>query len=327
MSILQSYLPRDITIAFVVAGLAVFAVASGFVITRLRPVWLARLTAWAMVLGVLVAVERLTATEGAGLRMLALISVGLMAMKATVSVETVAAGGGALPFFRWLAFTFGWFGMQPRVFAKRADKPLAGVAPLIRFASWRIVLGACLMGLAWFAFRRTGSAVLATALALPGVSLILHFGVLNLAAAWWRMVGFDCKPLFREPLRSQSLAEFWGRRWNMAFSEMTSIAVYRPLSARFGKLPATLVAFLMSGLLHEMAISLPVRAGFGLPLLYFFVHGALVLVERELARRGRPVGGVWGRVWTIAWLVAPMPILFHPPFLRGVVWPLIGIDP
>ena len=37
--------------------------------------------------------------------------------------------------------------------------------------------------------------------------------------------------------------------------------------------------------------------------------------------------GVWrfGRVWTIGWLIAPLPILFPPPFLTGVVWSLIGI--
>jgi alginate O-acetyltransferase complex protein AlgI len=89
----------------------------------------------------------------------------------------------------------------------------------------------------------------------------------------------------------------------------------------------TLAAFLFSGLLHELAISLPVRAGFGLPLLYFAIHGALMLTERGLERAGRPVyrrPGL-GRAWTTFWLVAPLPILFHRPFLRGVVWPILGI--
>jgi hypothetical protein len=31
-------------------------------------------------------------------------------------------------------------------------------------------------------------------------------------------------------------------------------------------------------------------------------------------------------VWVLGWLAVPVPILFHPPFLRGVVWPLIGMD-
>ena len=84
-----------------------------------------------------------------------------------------------------------------------------------------------------------------------------------------------------------------------------------------------------SGLLHELAISVPVRAGYGLPLGYFALHGVLLMVEGRLARSGRPIDGrPWiGRAWTLAWLLVPVPILFHRPFLAGVVWPLIGIEP
>ena len=103
---------------------------------------------------------------------------------------------------------------------------------------------------------------------------------------------------------------------------MTSIAVYRPLASRLGRGPALLAGFAMSGLLHEMAISLPVRAGFGLPLAYFLIQGGLVAGERALAARGRPVAGPLGRAWTLFWLVAPLPLLFHRPFLAGVAWPL-----
>jgi hypothetical protein len=49
-------------------------------------------------------------------------------------------------------------------------------------------------------------------LLLPGLSLVLHFGVFNLLAGAWRLAGVDCRPLFLAPLESTSLAEFWGRR-------------------------------------------------------------------------------------------------------------------
>jgi len=191
----------------------------------------------------------------------------------------------------------------------------------------RLVLGLALVAGARLAWSTTGSLLLATALALPGLSFILHFGIFNLVAGAWRYGGVDVHALFRAPLLSRSLAEFWGRRWNLAFSEMTSIGVYRPLRAAVGKPPALVVAFLFSGLLHELAISLPVRAGFGLPLLYFAIHGALMLVERGLERADRPVyrRAAVGRAWTAFWLVAPLPILFHRPFLRGVVWPILGV--
>src|SRR5205085_907184 len=109
------------------------------------------------------------------------------------------------------------------------------------------------------------------------------------------------------------LAEFWAKRWNLAFSEMTAIALYRPLASSVGKTPALVLSFLFSGAIHEVVVSLPVRAGYGLPFAFFTIHGALVAVERRLARAGHPVERSWlGRVWTVIWLVAPVPLLFHP---------------
>jgi hypothetical protein len=88
------------------------------------------------------------------------------------------------------------------------------------------------------------------------------------------------------------------------------------------------MSFLFSGLLHELAISVPVEAGYGLPLLYFTLHGGLVLLERRLegTAAALPRWGWLGRAWTCGWLVLPLPILFHRPFLAGVVWPLIGMS-
>jgi D-alanyl-lipoteichoic acid acyltransferase DltB (MBOAT superfamily) len=169
--------------------------------------------------------------------------------------------------------------------------------------------------------------VLVTILLLPGLSLLIHFGLFNVLAGLWRLCGADCRALFRDPLKSTSLHEFWSRRWNLAFSQMTALSVFRPLKGIVGDRMATMSAFLFSGLLHELAISLPARSGYGLPLLYFALHATAMYIENALARAGSPVDSVrWiGRLWTMAWLVLPLPILFHQPFLRGCVWPLIGL--
>ncbi|WP_267900995.1 MBOAT family protein [Cohnella endophytica] len=167
----------------------------------------------------------------------------------------------------------------------------------------------------------------ATALLLTGLSFAGHFGLLNIWAGVWRWAGFDCQQLFRNPAMSRSLNEFWSKRWNLAFSEMTTLGVYRPLIGVVGKNGAAFASFLFSGILHELAISLPVRQSFGMPLFYFVIHGAGIVIERTLEKWDLPVSGVpWlGRIWTFVWLVLPVPLLFNPSFLKSIIWPIIGI--
>jgi len=313
-------------VATIVAALFAVLLAGGILACQ-GPVRASRAAAWILLLVCVAGVERLTSSEPAGVRMLALIVAALLPLKILVAVEERAQGGAPLTFGRWLEFAAGWIGMQPAFFARSRQGPLRGAGALLARGATHVALGAVLILAARFAWTSTHSRLLATVLLLPGLSLFVHFGLCSLLAGFWRTRGVPCDALFRAPLRSTSLSEFWGRRWNLAFSEMTAIAVYRPLSPRVGRGAALFASFLVSGLLHEMAISLPVRAGFGLPLLYFAIHGALVLVERALARAGRPLNGALGRIWTLAALALPLPLLFHRPFLEGIVWPLIGIEP
>jgi hypothetical protein len=160
-----------------------------------------------------------------------------------------------------------------------------------------------------------------------GFSFVVHFGALNLCTGLWRAAGFDAYALFRSPQRSQTLGEFWSRRWNVGFSEMTAIGVARPIGSGLGRGGAVMLGFLFSGLLHELVISVPVMAGWGMPTGYFLLHGVLVLIEEALRRAGRPLRGVAGRVWTFFWLIAPLPLLFHEAFVREIVWAMAGIAP
>jgi alginate O-acetyltransferase complex protein AlgI len=318
----------------IVGIILVGVILAGLGISRLPARWYARLAAWLVTVGGTVVVERLCRDEPAGVRMLAIIAALLVGMKGVVTVEARADGMAAIPALWWLGFAALWPGMRPMIFGK-ADGRRHGAWPLI---GWGIVLGglglifALVAWLVWHqgrpALSDTVALVLATLLLLPGLSLILHFGVFNVLAGLWQLAGVDARPLFRAPLAARSLGDFWSRRWNLAFSEMTALAIYRPLSAGVGRKAAVLASFLGSGLLHELAISVPVLAGFGLPMLYFLLHGALVLGERGQDRSGRGVSGWgwWSHVWVLGWLALPAPILFHPPFLRGVIWPLIGIE-
>ena len=300
----------------------------GFVVARVRPLWFAHLCSWALVLAGVVGSERLNTQEPAGFRMLAIIGALLYGMKAVVSVEVQTHGARPLSIGRWLGFAALWPGMRPGPFARRAAASLPEVRQLFLGGSARLLTGLAMVVLARLAWVLTSSRLLATPPLLVGLSLIVHFGAFDVLAAAWRWQGVDCQRLFRSPLRSTNLREFWGRRWNLAFSEMTAIAIYQPLVRVAGRGPALAASFLGSGLLHELAISVPVRAGYGLPMAYFMLHGILMTVEARLAKANRPIDRVpwFGRVWTLAWLLAPLPILFHRPFLAGVVWPLIGLE-
>ncbi|MFN7975465.1 MAG: membrane bound O-acyl transferase family-domain-containing protein [Acidobacteriota bacterium] len=320
---MSAYTPTPGVAAALVAALAV-VLALGLAIDRLSPHRrLARILAWTLVVAAIVFSERITSAEPAGVRMLAVIGMLLYSMKALVSIESEKRLGA----LRWLAFAALWPGMRPGLFARAGGPRRDGAWKLVRAGTVRLAIGIALIAASRAVWLLTGSRVAATVSMLPGLSLVLHFGLFNLAAGGWRLLGVDASPLFKAPMLSTSLAEFWGRRWNLAFSEMTATGIYRPLSGVAGKPTALVAAFIASGLFHELAISVPVKRGFGLPLLYFAIHAALMSIERALEARGKPIGRrAWiGRTWTIFWLVVPMPILFHPPFLAGAIWPLVGI--
>jgi alginate O-acetyltransferase complex protein AlgI len=326
---MSAYLPQGaVDLAGTVAILLII-IGVGLGVARVRPLRLARLFAWALVLGGVAIAERWNAQEPAGFRMLAIIGALLYGMKTVVAVEVQAHGARPLSIGRWLGFAALWPGMRPGPFARRANAPLPGYRRIFLGGSARILIGLALLALARLAWVLTSSRLLATLPLLIGISLIVHFGAFDILTATWRWLGVDCQRLFRAPLQSTNLREFWGRQWNLAFSEMTAIAIYQPLVRVAGRGPALATSFLGSGLLHELAISVPVRAGYGLPLTYFILHAVLMRVEERLATANRPIDRVpaVGRVWTFVWLLVPLPILFHRPFLAGVVWPLIGLEP
>jgi alginate O-acetyltransferase complex protein AlgI len=331
---MSGYVPHDPLIIAVVVGWLAAVLFVGLLLTRLRSLVFARAAAWLLAVGAVVGVERLTAAEPAGVRMLAIIAALLGTMKALVSVEDRAAGGPRLALQQYFMFATGWPGMRPAAFANVPGPPRHGWAEFVGRGLRHVSAGALVVALAWLtgSFPSAGAEspmrlLLVTILLLPGLSLLLHFGVFDVLAGFWRLVGADCHALFRAPLKSTSLSEFWGRRWNLAFSHMAAVTVFRPLKGVVGRQAAMMAAFLFSGGLHELAISVPVRAGYGLPMLYFVLHAVALQMESALSRRGRPIDSVrWaGRLWTLAWLLLPLPLLFHRPFLRGCVWPLIGL--
>ena len=161
---------------------------------------------------------------------------------------------------------------------------------------------------------------------MVGLVLILHFGIFNLLALAWQQAGVDVKPIMQKPLKSRALSELWGKRWNLGFRKLTHTWVFQPLSNRFGPVIATLGAFAASGLLHDLVISVPAGAGYGLPTAYFLVQGIGVIAERSKTGQRFGLGhGTRGWLWTALIAAGPVYALFHPWFVVRVIDPFLRV--
>jgi hypothetical protein len=265
------------------------------------------------------------------LKMLVLISITFIVMKIIVTIESYRTKPFALSTKQWLMFCFGWAGMRPQLFEYYGQRQLEGGREMIFFGLKRIIVGVLLLCLAHqLIFLNTNPTVvywLTSVVLLVAFSLILHFGLLSISAGILRFKGVNAGYLFKSPLKSRSLTEFWSKRWNLAFSEMVAIVIFKPLKNKIGQIGAVLAGFAFSGILHELALSLPVSTGYGLPFLYFLIQGILVILEKVLLNHQiyilqRPV---IGKIWTLFWVIVPAPLLFHDAFIQQVVWPLAGI--
>ena len=222
--------------------------------------------------------------------------------------------------FRATAYLVAWPGMDAARFHSPDPAPVVPVLTLLRRAALavvRILLGAFLL---FAVAHRIHEPILTGWVGMTGLILMLHFGLFALLSLGWRALRVDAAPIMDAPLRSTSVAEFWGRRWNGAFNDLALGLVFRPMARRTGIAIATFSAFAVSGLLHETVISLPAGAGFGLPTAYFLVQGLAVLLQRKsVALRGAFSG------WLFTMLVVAGPAfwLFHPPFIRRVILPFM----
>jgi hypothetical protein len=141
-----------------------------------------------------------------------------------------------------------------------------------------------------------------------------------------RSFGVNAEPIMTAPFRARSLAEFWSTRWNTAFSTPVRRLVLLPLARRIGLSGAGFLVFLISGLLHELVISLPARGGFGLPTLYFVLQGTGVAIERSPIGRGCGLrDGFKGRLFVILFTVGPLYWLFHSVFAHRVIVPFLTV--
>jgi hypothetical protein len=209
-------------------------------------------------------------------------------------------------------FAFGWVGMNPREWDTSLEASLNPPRGITRFSAGGMALlgGAILL---WGIARRFPHPLAAGWCGMVGLVLMLHFGLFRMLADYWRTRGHAVVPLMNEPAHARTIAEFWGQRWNRAFRDLVHPLVLRPLHRRYGPTPVLLACFVVSGLVHELVISVPAGAGYGLPFGYFMLQAAGQLIERRYHLRS------W--FFTHAFTLLPVGLLFHPPFVRQVMLP------
>lgn len=277
-----------------------------------------RLLAWAPPLLVVLTALRYGTGWPAPLRLAVTTLVLYAALKATAILrQSPGELLRASPAGR-LAYLTVWPGMSLAPFQARASSHPDGRRWLRRGLICMAIGGLAMLALARWT-PRLADGLLGWA-GIGALLLTVHLGYADVLSGLLRHAGFPVRRLFDDPLASRSLTEFWSQRWNLAFVEMDRL-LFVPLLRQLGPMGSLIGVFVVSGLLHELAIGFPAGAGWGLPSCYFLLHGVLVTLERHLLRPQR-WPGVLARMWTWSWLLVPLPLLFHTPFRQALVVPL-----
>lgn len=204
--------------------------------------------------------------------------------------------------------------------AWRAASPLAARA-LLRHTVINLLL---LAALRWGYWNLVGTFQLqGMMLSYLAVPLLLATG----EAAWgvlslvWLATGQRLPQLHRSPFLAEGIADFWGRRWNLWFSDWFRYVFVSRWRDRPGL--AVWTVFAVSGAMHEWVINVPFnlltgRAPFGTMMLYFLLQAAGLMMERRFLRkcpRSRVALG-WATVF------GTVPLLINEGLLRALLlWP------
>jgi len=227
-----------------------------------------------------------------------------------------------VPPWKHAAYLFAWPGLDAESFLTKcpAEPPTrADWLSGLRNATFGVML---LFGLARVV--SPSNPYVAGWIGMVGIVLLLHFGLFHLLSCWWRRAGLEARPLMHNPIASVSLGEFWGRRWNTAFRDLTHRFLFRPMTRRVGVRQGIAAGFLFSGLVHDLVISLPARGGYGGPTAFFLLQGAGMLFERSATGRTLGLAHGWrGWLFAMLLLVVPAPVLFHPPFVERIILPFM----
>lgn len=184
----------------------------------------------------------------------------------------------------------------------------AGLFAVARFAYWRVV----------DAFELRGAVLSYLVVPFPlMLGEVLHCLIVLL----WLPSGHLLPTLFRNPFAATSLADFWGRRWNLWFVDWFRYVIFDRMRSR--PAAALLLVFAVSGWMHELVVNLPLwwltrRNLFGTMMFYFMLQGIGVWFEHRVLSGRRTARRLFA--WTM--VIGPVPLMLNEGLLRGFgLWP------
>ena len=176
--------------------------------------------------------------------------------------------------------------------------------PLFYFANWQLQ-------------ARFGlPAPVRSYLGIPGVCLLGELLGCSVGL-FWSWSGRVLPGILNEPWQARGIADFWGNRWNLWFSDWFRFVIFNRLRHR--PVVALFAVFGVSGLMHEWVVNLPLflLTGtnlFGSMMAYFLLQAAGALLERRISKTRS------GARRSLAWLVVfiPAPLVINEGLLRAV---------
>jgi alginate O-acetyltransferase complex protein AlgI len=237
------------------------------------------------------------------LRLLCMLGIVLPIVRTAAFLRQLADGLRPRSLIGFFAYVFLWPGISYEGFDRRLPEPPLHTGGNF-LEAWLFLMGGIAAFAASSVFGR-GESTLWNYVALFSVLSIVHMGFIEVLADGFRLTGLNPGSLFRRPLLAASLRDFWSNRWNLAFVDMNRLFIMKPLKNKVPRGALVLMIFLLSGMVHELAISFPARMWPGLPTLYFLFQGFGFLIEKN-----------WPRPLVLAWIILPAPVLFPPGFVN-----------
>jgi len=145
------------------------------------------------------------------------------------------------------------------------------------------------------------------------VVYVTFSGLWDIIAGTAALIGISISPMFDAPPLARNPRDFWGRRWNLWFTQSAHRLLFVPLGGRDRPLLAVSAVFVVSALLHEVIVMLGLKTFDGRMLLFFSIHG-LATIGFTLVRQRWPTP--WPRPIAVSlhflWMVATTPLFMGP---------------